>query len=207
MKLNKGLRIASIIFECSLIGSVILYVYNYYTLNKKYEVIPELAQKNLNMFIIIAIVSLILFLVIKYVLYIRNKTNAPKISQLEMEFNELNRKSNANLEEKVVERVMFYKDTYNVPQSRQMKCPNCNGIIDRNAYICLKCGYLVKQIQTERIIEKSVYKPNNNTYSFNNITFDKKQLQNMLINIGLAVAIVVCLILIINIALERGIIG
>lgn len=186
---------------------MILYAYNYYTLNKKYEIIPELAKKNLNMFIIIAIISLILFLVIKYVLYLRNKTNSPKISQLEMEFNELTKKANANLEEKVVERVMFYKDTYNVPQNRQIKCPNCGGIIDMNAYICLKCGYLVKQIQTERIIEKPIYKPNNNSYSVNNITFDKKQLQNILINMGLGVAIIICLILIINIAIERGIIG
>ena len=33
MKLNKFLRILSVIFECSLIGSIVLYVYNYYVNN------------------------------------------------------------------------------------------------------------------------------------------------------------------------------
>ena len=74
MKLNKFLRILSVIFECSLIGSIVLYVYNYYVASRKYEVIPADLRKNLNLFVIVGIVSLIIFLIIKYVLYLRNKT-------------------------------------------------------------------------------------------------------------------------------------
>ena len=73
MNSNKGLKIFSIILECSFIGSIILYVYNYFVSSKKYEIMPIEIKKRLNLFIIIAVVSLILFLIIKYVLYIKNK--------------------------------------------------------------------------------------------------------------------------------------
>ena len=36
MNSNKGLKIFSIILECSFIGSIILYVYNYYLSSKKF---------------------------------------------------------------------------------------------------------------------------------------------------------------------------
>ena len=40
MKLNKGLKILSIIFECSFIGSVMLYIYSYFDASKKYDILP-----------------------------------------------------------------------------------------------------------------------------------------------------------------------
>ena len=39
MKLSKGLKIFSVILECSFIGSIILYIYNYFMATKKYEII------------------------------------------------------------------------------------------------------------------------------------------------------------------------
>lgn len=88
MKLNKFLRILSVIFECSLIGSIVLYVYNYYVASRKYEVIPADLRKNLNLFVIVGIVSLIIFLIIKYVLYLRNKTINGEVSQLSFDLEE-----------------------------------------------------------------------------------------------------------------------
>ena len=75
MKLNKVLKVFSVIFECSAIGNIVLYIYNFYMSSKKYEIMPEKVKTNLNIFMIAAIISLILFLIIKYVLYLRNKTD------------------------------------------------------------------------------------------------------------------------------------
>ena len=119
MKLNKFLRILSVIFECSLIGSIVLYVYNYYVASRKYEVIPADLRKNLNLFVIVGIVSLIIFLIIKYVLYLRNKTINGEVSQLSFDLEE-REKQYKNLEEPVTERVIIYKDSYDVPKDKRM---------------------------------------------------------------------------------------
>lgn len=209
MKTNKILRSVSVIFECSFIGCIILYAYNYYVSAKKYEIIPTDIKKNLNIFVIIAIISIILFLVIKYVLYLRNKPIEEKLSQLELNFNEFNtdnlEQKYKNLEAPVTERVIIYKDAYDVPKERQMECPNCKNIIDKNAYICIKCGYLLQRNEPKIIekpvyIEKQVYNANKKQIA-NNIN-----LKNILINIGLIICIIAALIIIINMAIERGII-
>ena len=206
MKLNKFLRILSVIFECSLIGSIVLYVYNYYVASRKYEVIPADLRKNLNLFVIVGIVSLIIFLIIKYVLYLRNKTINGEVSQLSFDLEE-REKQYKNLEEPVTERVIIYKDSYDVPKNKRMTCPNCGSVIDKNAFVCAKCGYLLKSIKPqvmEKVIEKPVYRT---VYKDRKEYFSNKvNLKNILINLGLVIAIVVCLFVIINMAVERGII-
>ena len=206
MKLNKFLRILSVIFECSLIGSIVLYVYNYYVASRKYEVIPADLRKNLNLFVIVGIVSLIIFLIIKYVLYIRNKTINGEVSQLSFDLEE-REKQYKNLEEPVTERVIIYKDSYDVPKDKRMNCPNCGSVIDKNAFVCVKCGYLLKSIKPqvmEKVIEKPVYRT---VYKDRKEYFSNKvNLKNILINLGLVIAIVACLFVIINMAVERGII-
>lgn len=204
MKLNKFLRILSVIFECSLIGSIVLYVYNYYVASRKYEVIPADLRKNLNLFVIVGIVSLIIFLIIKYVLYLRNKTD--NVEEIETE-------PTNSVNDNVIERVIIHKDSYEVPKERRALCPNCKNIVDKNAVICLKCGFLLKEIVKEKVIEKHIYEKNNSNINSNIIrkknTFDnvdKRKLKNILINVGLGIAIVICLILIISMAIERGII-
>jgi len=189
MNKDKILKLFSIVFECSFIGSVILYVYNYYVGSKKYDVIPEQLQKNLDMFILIGIVSLIAFLLIKLISYMMNKEEIVERKELTKE--EIVKK---NIEEVLTERVIIYKDSYDVPKEKRMTCPNCKNIIDKEAFICVKCGYLLKPIQNNSVkIVKS-----------NGIT--KKELTNILVNIGLVIAIVICVVLILNIAIERGII-
>ena len=79
-----------------------------------------------------------------------------------------------------------------------MICPNCNNIIDKNAFICLKCGYLLKPIETNNV---------NNVKVIITEGLTKKQLINILVNMGLIISIIICILLIISIAMERGIIG
>ena len=71
----------------------------------------------------------------------------------------------------------------------------------------------VKNTAKEKVIEKHIYEKNNSNINSNIIrkknTFDnvdKRKLKNVLINVGLGIAIVICLILIISMAIERGII-
>ena len=204
MKLNKVLKIFSVIFECSAIGNIVLYIYNFYMSSKKYEIMPEKVKTNLNIFMIAAIISLILFLIIKYVLYLRNKTD--NVEEIETE-------PTNSVNDNVIERVIIHKDSYEVPKERRALCPNCKNIVDKNAVICLKCGFLLKEIVKEKVIEKHIYEKNNSNINSNIIrkknTFDnvdKRKLKNVLINVGLGIAIVICLILIISMAIERGII-
>lgn len=206
MKLNKVLKVFSVIFECSAIGNIVLYIYNFYMSSKKYEIMPEKVKTNLNIFMIAAIISLILFLIIKYVLYLRNKTINGEVSQLSFDLEE-REKQYKNLEEPVTERVIIYKDSYDVPKNKRMNCPNCGSVIDKNAFVCVKCGYLLKSIKPqvmEKVIEKPVYRT---VYKDRKEYFSNKvNLKNILINLGLVIAIVACLFVIINMAVERGII-
>jgi len=88
-----------------------------------------------------------------------------------------------------------------------MNCPNCGSVIDKNAFVCVKCGYLLKSIKPqvmEKVIEKPVYRT---VYKDRKEYFSNKvNLKNILINLGLVIAIVACLFVIINMAVERGII-
>ena len=214
MNSNKSLKIFSIILECSFIGSIILYVYNYFVSSKKYEIIPIEVKKRLNLFIIIAVISLILFLIIKYALYIKNKPVKEDV-QLQMNLKEEREEKETkyrNLEAPVTERVFIYKNEYEVPKDRQTICENCGNVVDKNAFICVKCGCLLKEMLKERVVErvirevpnerviretpKKVYKPISNA-----------QITNILINSGLVIGIVIFVILIVNLAVERGIIA
>lgn len=205
MNSNKSLKVFSIILECSFIGSIILYVYNYFVFSKKYEIMPIEVKKRLNLFIIIAVVSLILFLIIKYALHIKNKP-AKEDVQLQMNLKEEREEKETkyrNLEAPVTERVFIYKNEYEVPKDRQSICENCGNVVDKNAFICVKCGCLLKEMPKERVVErviretpKKAYKPINNA-----------RITNILINSGLIIGIVIFVILIVNLAIERGIIS
>lgn len=163
MKTNKILKILSIIFECFGFGSLILYIYNLVIASKKYETIPETIKTRINLFLFIALMSFAIFGVIKYILYLRNKANkkVTKKEQLQMDFPSDIEKEYKNLEAPVNERIFVYKDDYEVPKDRRQNCPNCGNSIDKNAFICIKCGYLLQPIETikgeEKIIEKPVY--------------------------------------------------
>ena len=214
--MKKGLRILSIILEASFIGSILLYIYNYYVSSKKYEIIPAEIKSRLNMFIIAAIVLFILFLIVKYVLYLTSRTYEEVVEESNIEVER--EKKYRNLEAPVTERVFIYKDQYDIPKDRQMSCPNCHSTIDKNAFICVKCGYLIKKIVQEKVVEKVIEKPverkvvervierrPGNVVVKKNNNYNKARLMNMLINIGLVVAIVITIILIINQAIQRGI--
>ena len=192
----------SIVLECSFIGSIILYIYNYFVSTKKYEIIPVEIKTRLNLFIIIAVVSLILFLILKYVLYFTNKTKKEDI-QLQMDLKDERESKYRNLEAPVTERVFIYKNEYEVPKERQIKCKNCGNIVDKNAFICVKCGCLLKEMPKERVVERVVKheikkEPKN---------VSSAEITNILINAGLIVAIIIFIVLIANLAIERGIIG
>ena len=56
MKLNKVLKVFSVIFECSAIGNIVLYIYNFYMSSKKYEIMPEKVKTNLNIFMLLIMI-------------------------------------------------------------------------------------------------------------------------------------------------------
>lgn len=201
MKINKGLRILSIIFECSFIGSIMLYIYNYFDASKKYEILPAEIKTRLNIFIFIAVTSIILFLIIKYVLYLRNNTKKEEV-QLQMDLQEKRENIYKNLEAPVTERVFIYRNEYEVPKDRQSICNNCGNVVDKNAFICVKCGCLLKEMPKERVVERVIKTEIKNEKK----SLDDTKIVNVLINAGLIIAIIIFVILIINLAMQRGII-
>ena len=200
MKLNKGLKILSIIYECTFIGSIMLYIYSYFDASKRYDVLPAEVKTRLNILVFIAVFSLIFFLIIKYVLYLRNKPKKEDI-QLQMDLKEEKQNIYKNLEAPVTERVFIYKNEYEVPKDRQTECKNCGNVVDKNAFICVKCGCLLKEMPKERIIERVV-----KTEIKKEKKKDNGKLINILVNTGLIIAIVIFIVLIINLAIQRGII-
>ena len=230
MKTDRILKIFSIILEASFIGSIILYIYNYYIASKKYEVIPALVKSRLNIFIIVAIITFILFLIIKFVMYLRTKPYDYESEQLQMDLkDEITEDKYKNLEAPVTERVFIYKDEYEIPKNKQMLCPNCKSVIDKNAFICVKCGFLLKKLVQEKVVERVIERPIEKvvekiiekpakTKVVERIAESKPEkvivkrplnkvlLTNILINIGLVIAIIIVLLMIINLATERGII-
>ena len=223
MKESKGLKILSIILEATFLGSIILYVYNYFIASKKYEVIPAAVKSRLNIFVIIAIVAFILFLIIKYIIYVGSNFivsgNADNNEQLQMDFDNYYSKPKEtvlrDLEAPVTERVFLYRNEYEVPKERIAHCKNCGSIVDKNAHICLKCGYLLKNIVQERIIERVVSEPRvevtRKPATYKPMVFakpvNKAKLTGILINLGLVIGILITIVLILNLAVERGIIG
>jgi len=201
MKLNKGLKFAAIMFECSFIGSVMLYIYNYFNASKKYEILPIEAKSRLNVFIYVAVASFIIFLIIKYVLYLENNT---KKEEVKLQTNVEEKKENVykNLEAPVTERVFFYKNEYEVPKERQTICENCGNVVDKNAFICIKCGCLLKEMPKERVIERVI----KTEVKKERKSISNAQIMNILINTGLIISIIIFTILIINLAIQRGII-
>ena len=208
---SKTLRILSIILEASFLGSIILYAYNYYVARKKYDVFPAQLKGRLNIFIIIAIVSFILFLIVKYALYLRNKVIVDNNEQLQLDLDDVVESKPRDLEAPITERVFIYKNEYEVPKERIAYCKNCGSIVDKNAHICLKCGYLLKSIVTEKVVEKVITKPvyinSKERVYVKQKSIDKVKLTNILINLGLIIAILITLVMILNLASERGIIG
>lgn len=224
MKKNEGLKILSILLEAIFLGSVILYIYNYFIANKKYEVIPAAIKSRLNMFVIIAIVAFIIFLIVKYIIYVGNNfivsENNDNNEQLQMDFDNYYSKPKEtstlrNLEAPVTERVFIYKNEYEVPKERIAHCKNCGSIVDKNAHICLKCGYLLKNIVQERIIERVVSEPRvevvRKPATYKPMVYakpvNKAKLTGILVNLGLVISILITIVLILNLAVERGIIG
>ncbi|MBQ1813102.1 MAG: hypothetical protein II119_04070 [Bacilli bacterium] len=159
MKLSKGLKIFSVILECSFIGSIILYIYNYFMATKKYEIIPIEVRRTLNIFVVIAVISIVLFIVVKFAMYLISRSLYKEDVQLQMDLDEEQiEKKYRDLEAPVTERVFIYKNEYEVPKNRQVKCPNCGNVIDKNAFLCIKCGYLLKDIKP-KVVEKIIEKP------------------------------------------------
>lgn len=230
MRTNKVLKIFSIILEASFIGSIILYIYNYYIASKKYEIIPALVKSRLNAFIIAAIITFILFLIVRFIMYLRDKPYDYESEQLQMDLkDEITEDKYKNLEAPVTERVFIYKNEYEIPKNKQMICPNCKSVIDKNAFLCIKCGFLLKKLTQEKVVERVIEKPVEKVVEkiverpakakvvervYEDIPervivrkpVNKRFLTNLLINIGLIIAIIIVLLMIINLATQRGII-
>ncbi len=162
---NKPLDILSIVFQCIGVCGVLLYVYNYFSLTNKYGDIPEKFLSNLNIYLLIGISGILLYIIFKILLYFVSLKSIPEYNQLKFNLeDELPQNSNETycytenkeedsykvepVEEIINESVLENNKqiSYTPTNDKMVLCKNCGNVADENAFVCINCGYLLKSI-------------------------------------------------------------
>lgn len=152
---NKVLKSLATISECIGIGGLIVYFYNYFTLKGKYDVIPANIKSNENLYLLIGISGVLLFIIFKVLIYFTKSRNND-YNQLEMNLNEESKGNHENNNYYMNEPKYINEPIrYIVPEERKATCPNCGNTVDRNAFICLSCGFLLKEIPQQVVIHEA----------------------------------------------------
>ena len=165
--LRKVLKWLTILFQSIAIGALILYGYAMFRYRNTWEILDKGVKANISMYLTIGLISLGIFIlakIIDFILYGKYNVKKQKINN-EIVNTIPNNKNITNLEVQKQE----------IPKEKQVICPNCGSIVDKDAYICLSCGILLNkidelqpQIQPERIVYKEVV-VKNDTYSNKNM--------------------------------------
>jgi hypothetical protein len=164
---GKIIKVLSTIFECIGIGGFLVYFYNYFTLKGRYDVIPAEVKANLNTYLLIGISGALLFVILMILKYFTRQKNNTEYEQIKMHLEEetpknINETYNSNIgnqsyvqpnymyEEKRTYETpkLVHENAYTVPLEKQLTCSNCGSIVDKNATICLHCGFLLQSIET-----------------------------------------------------------
>ena len=205
---KKILKFLSIIFQTFGIGALGLYGYNYFTLKDKYETMPKEVSFNLNLYLLIGISCILLYVILLIIIKFIKKYDDTNVEQLSLELEEdknivnnsiITNYNNFNnnyvyfdkleeillrIESKLDSKIIMKKEeenTIKVPIENQILCFNCNNIIDTNAFVCLHCGCLLKELPVQ---EKIIYKENNNIIPEYNIKHEEEK-KNIFINIAI----------------------
>lgn len=173
--MKKVLKWISIIFQSIGIGAIGLYIYAYIKYKNQWESLSAVMRSNINLYLLIGVVGILSYIITTILIYFtKDKKNSN-----EVEFEDFSttgnhyhihepkvEESNAtgnyyNISEpKVEEKITIVKENkYEVPIERQSICPNCNNVVDKDAFICLHCGILLKKMDVQSpVTEKVVYK-------------------------------------------------
>ncbi|MDD4624662.1 MAG: zinc ribbon domain-containing protein [Bacilli bacterium] len=160
---RKIIKWVTIIFQSILIGSLILYIYAFFKYKNNWENLDDKLRGNINTYLIIAIISFGIFVLLKVFDYFFYKEKKQKQVVLEKYIPEEYQHDEVIPSVQKVET----KEEPPIPKERQATCPNCGNVVDKDAYICLSCGILLNKLeeqpQHEKVIYKEVVVKNKNT--------------------------------------------
>ena len=163
--LKNVLKWLTIIFQSISIGALILYGYAMFKYRATWEVLDLRIKNNVRMYLMIGLISLGIFILIKIIEFILYKPKKEK--QVEERVEDQVKKEETIYvapaveyqHDEVIQPVQIQEQQQFIPKDRQAICPNCNSVVDKDAYICLMCGILlnkIDEIQTKQ--EKVIYK-------------------------------------------------
>lgn len=168
----------SILFQSIFIGSIILYIYAMVKYRKHWDTLDIGLRNNINTYLYVAIGAAVLFGIIKLIDFLIKKNRkevivediAPEsIVVQSKEEDSFEKPDNYNITEDVPAYqqdgvipsgtdAVENKEKIEIPKEKQATCPNCNSIVNKEAYICLNCGILLGDMPDQTKHEKVIYK-------------------------------------------------
>ena len=144
----------AILFQSIFIGSIILYIYAFIKYRKNWGSLDTALRRNINTYLVIAIVSLVIFILIKLITFLINRPKKDKQVVVEKIVPE------AYQHDEIIPPIQKIdeKEVVSIPIEKQATCPNCKSIVDKDAYICLNCGILLGDLSQKPKEEKVIYK-------------------------------------------------
>lgn len=161
---------SAILFQSVFIGSMILYIYALIRYRKNWNSLDSGLKGNINTYLYVAIGSALIFIVIKVIEYLIKKNRKEVIVedivpeamtiQPEKQVQSYEVPLEYQHDEVIpnVQKPLETKEEVTIPKEKQATCPNCKGIVDKDAYICLNCGILLNDVQSGPKNEKVIYK-------------------------------------------------
>lgn len=155
------LKWLTILFQSIAIGAFILYGYAMFRYRATWELLDERVKQNVSMYLTIALISLGIFILIKVIEFILFKTKKKVIITEEKKEEPIYVAPPEVYQHDEMIPTLQVEQKQEIPKERQAICPNCNSIVDKDAYICLSCGILLNKIdqyQPQTQPEKVIYK-------------------------------------------------
>lgn len=155
------LKWLTILFQSIAIGAFILYGYAMFRYRATWELLDERVKQNVSMYLTIGLISLGIFILIKVIEFILFKTKKKVVITEEKKEEPIYVAPPEVYQHDEMVPALQVEQKQEIPKERQAICPNCNSIVDKDAYICLSCGILLNKIdqyQPQTQPEKVIYK-------------------------------------------------
>lgn len=155
------LKWLTILFQSIAIGAFILYGYAMFRYRATWELLDERVKQNVSMYLTIGLISLGIFILIKVIEFILFKTKKKVVITEEKKEEPIYVAPPEVYQHDEMVPNLQVEQKQEIPKERQAICPNCNSIVDKDAYICLSCGILLNKIdqyQPQTQPEKVIYK-------------------------------------------------
>lgn len=178
------LKWLTILFQSIAIGALILYGYAVFKYRNTWELLDTRVKTNVSMYLTIGLISLGIFILIKIIEFILFKQKKRVIRDVKPQYKEQVKPTEVPIyvapsdvyqHDEVSPSIQVVEQKQEIPKERQAICPNCNSVVDKDAYICLSCGILlnkIDQLQPQTQNEKVIYKEvvvQNDGYSSKNM--------------------------------------